>query len=329
MSKELKLGYVYLLRVYPSNNVPVYKYGKTSRHFPERFKDYKQAQPIILIVLSCRFCDILEKTTLKLIKENYVMRPDIGREYFEGDLNKIKKTVINAYRDHVREYPCSETSDEELTSSTQQDLIEICNAIRQKETFAALSDKISSLKDDIDSIGQIIMCAITIDNRRFLHDMHVAGYDIFGADYEYYLSANASIRCFMQILSPEVVSHGTSTVVEKLLNDEFMSGKVDNDSIKKLIAEQILNYDHDKFKKYIKYYKGDHNDFKNDIAEEYRELYFEVNNTDNDSVDADALDTDEMLIREAIDMKMYRNRLRIAKFDRIYRRIRSMLPWAK
>jgi hypothetical protein len=52
---------------------------------------------------ACLNCDDLEKQLLKLFREKYVSRVDIGREYFEGDgpqmMFDINETIrLEAYR---------------------------------------------------------------------------------------------------------------------------------------------------------------------------------------------------------------------------------------
>ncbi len=89
------MGYIYLLQVYPNNKDKIYKLGRTNRDFVCRYKEYKHAS--IELVLKCpqvRKCEEAEKDLLKQFRGSYVERRDLGNEYFEGDVEDMKKTIM-------------------------------------------------------------------------------------------------------------------------------------------------------------------------------------------------------------------------------------------
>lgn len=271
----MKLGYVYLLQVYPAGTKQVYKYGKTARHFTERFKDYKQAQPIILLVLSCKYCDKLEKETLKLIKEQFTMRPDIGREYFEGDLNKIKKTIINKYREHVREHPCIEETDNEVTD--KDTVLDFINGTTNNMTESIVLSIGKILEGGEITAEELAKVAMTVDNRRFLRYLSDEGYDIFGNDFENYFNAPTEMKIFIKTLLPSTIklppSASNKKIVERLLNDHRTGDLVDNDTIKWYLEMCVFNYEYENFKLVFEKYKGSMDDFEELIPKDELHWY--------------------------------------------------------
>lgn len=76
----------------------VYKVGMTQKENHERFKGYPKGF-ILLFQMICNNCKNMEKKVIKLFKENFKLRKELGNEYFEGEyknmINLIYSTIQN------------------------------------------------------------------------------------------------------------------------------------------------------------------------------------------------------------------------------------------
>lgn len=109
-------NYIYLLqeREFIKTKEPVYKVGMTTKENHKRFNQYPKGS-ILLIQLICNNCKNIEKHIIKLFKEQFKHRKDIGNEYFEGDYHimidviyctiknesTIQEDSINNEEDHI------------------------------------------------------------------------------------------------------------------------------------------------------------------------------------------------------------------------------------
>jgi len=191
------------------------------------------------------------------------MRPDIGREYFEGDLNKIKRTIINAYRDHVRENPCvNDTMDSTKIEVPDVDVIN--EFIRSSsEMTNVMSEKIKQTVEAGDVLADdLTKVAMQTENRRFMRYLHDAGYDIFGDTYENYFAAPQGMRTFIRTLLPKTITLTTGKkFIERLLDDEHTAELLDQSTIKLYLDMCVYNYEYENFKKYYGRYVGSMSDF--------------------------------------------------------------------
>ena len=104
--------YIYLLqeREFIKTNEIIYKVGKTKQENLKRLHNYPNGSKLIFQSV-CNNCDICEKNILKEFREQFILKKDIGNEYFEGDyikmleiiykicfnsLNKIDDTLLEA-----------------------------------------------------------------------------------------------------------------------------------------------------------------------------------------------------------------------------------------
>lgn len=90
----MKIEYIYLLqeREFVKTNEHIFKIGKTKQENNKRFLQYPK-RSILLLQSSCNDCDILEKKIIKLFKQKYIHKKDIGNEYFEGNYKLMKKDI--------------------------------------------------------------------------------------------------------------------------------------------------------------------------------------------------------------------------------------------
>lgn len=87
-------SYIYLLREREFVNAGknIYKLGKTKQEPYNRLKSYPKDSEWIL-VRQVRDCDSLERELLKIFKKKYVLKKDIGREYFEGNRHEMMNDI--------------------------------------------------------------------------------------------------------------------------------------------------------------------------------------------------------------------------------------------
>lgn len=88
-------GYIYLIREreFVRMKEDVYKIGR-SKHFEKRFASYPKDSEI----LACAFLPDQfrgERKVIETFDKQFQQREDIGREYYEGDRNKILKEFLH------------------------------------------------------------------------------------------------------------------------------------------------------------------------------------------------------------------------------------------
>ena len=88
-------NYVYLIRerefIRTSENI--YKLGKTTQVPNSRLQGYPKKSEVLLFI-DVLDCHKTEKVLISEFDERFTHRFDIGREYYEGDLNLMKRTFF-------------------------------------------------------------------------------------------------------------------------------------------------------------------------------------------------------------------------------------------
>lgn len=139
-------GYIYLIitREFLRQKSSVFKFGFTS-NILKRVASYPKGS---LLILSQFVHDArgIETTMLKALRENFIQRIDIGREYFEGDVNNItaliNKRLISDDRINLFKSPVEETSDVmEETSDAMEETLDV------NDTDVIISLFVNSHKD--------------------------------------------------------------------------------------------------------------------------------------------------------------------------------------
>lgn len=94
--------YVYFIheREFLLAKKPVYKLGKTTQWNCRRLQDYPKGSALIL-VWRVPDCHATERALIAEFDARYKKRADIGAEYYEGDVNKMKSTFLRI----VQTYP--------------------------------------------------------------------------------------------------------------------------------------------------------------------------------------------------------------------------------
>lgn len=84
---------IYLIQIFSDNPKKVYKIGRTSRDFSDRFREYKNTCPSTISVRPCIDSKNAEKDLLMIFKSTFTRRSDLGNEYFEGNVHKMDKAI--------------------------------------------------------------------------------------------------------------------------------------------------------------------------------------------------------------------------------------------
>jgi hypothetical protein len=91
--------YIYLLqeREFIKSNENVYKIGKTKQENLKRIGNYPIGT-ILLFQIICNDCDTNEKELIKIFRNKYESRKDIGNEYFKGNYNDMIDDIYSYIR---------------------------------------------------------------------------------------------------------------------------------------------------------------------------------------------------------------------------------------
>ena len=99
--------YIYLLqeREFIRTNDNVYKVGMTTKENYERFRQYPKGS-VLLFQMICNNCKNIEKLVLKIFRETFKQRKDIGNEYFEGEYKGMIDIIYLTIKDENAENVC-------------------------------------------------------------------------------------------------------------------------------------------------------------------------------------------------------------------------------
>ena len=91
-----KHNFVYLIREreFIRLDENVYKLGKTTQLPNSRLQGYPKSSQIVLFI-DVFDCHTTEKKLISAFDSLFINRKDIGREYYEGELNAMKRTFFN------------------------------------------------------------------------------------------------------------------------------------------------------------------------------------------------------------------------------------------
>lgn len=94
-SKSPEKGYIYLLREreFINCNRELYKIGRTGHHVNQRLGKYPKSSELFIVIQVDNQL-LAESTLLRKFRKEFDNRTEIGAEYFEGDLTKMKEIII-------------------------------------------------------------------------------------------------------------------------------------------------------------------------------------------------------------------------------------------
>jgi hypothetical protein len=94
IEEERETNYIYLIieREFRKTRENIFKVGMTKQKNDKRFKQYPKDSKLLFQMI-CKDCKNIEKQIIKLFKEKFKHRNDIGNEYFEGDYKIMIDTI--------------------------------------------------------------------------------------------------------------------------------------------------------------------------------------------------------------------------------------------
>lgn len=221
------MEYVYLLRVFAGAKDNIFKYGRTARHFPERFKEYSKVNPIIVMVLACQQSNLLEKRTLKQIRERFVQRPDLGREYFEGPIDDIKNIVLNEYDGHNEDWPIGQGSTKTEIPVSSLDPEDFSWYIRDNlGDKKKLRESFKERSELADGLPEVLVTCPTENDRMFL---------------SIHLKEKNNIK--------------GQSIIRQALRDPLICRRISDESLVDYLRELVIRFDYMGYRESIKLYE--------------------------------------------------------------------------
>ena len=91
----INIGYIYLLREreFIKSSENIYKIGYTNQIPNKRFNGYPRDSELLLLE-KINSANEYEKILLKIFKQEFINRKDIGHEYFEGNKNYMCNIIL-------------------------------------------------------------------------------------------------------------------------------------------------------------------------------------------------------------------------------------------
>ena len=144
--------YIYLLqeREFINSNSNIYKIGKTEQENLKRFKNYPNDSKLFLHI-TCKNCHICEKDILKIFREQFIQKKEIGNEYFEGCYMKMMKIIFSYIENEKDEIQVENIKIENEKIKVEKEKIKVeKDKIKvEKEKIKVEKDKIKIEKDKI------------------------------------------------------------------------------------------------------------------------------------------------------------------------------------
>jgi len=159
-------SYIYLLqaREFINTKQNIYKLGKSRQENLGRFKQYPKGSKLI-IQLECENCDINEKALIKIFKESFKQRTDIGTEYFEGNPDEMRKIICHYINNEIKNDVIhnENTNEMEKTQIDDDNFDEFNQKI--KETFNKKQPYIIKKYEDYKKISTSTIQSIIITDK--------------------------------------------------------------------------------------------------------------------------------------------------------------------
>ena len=132
------MNYIYLIqeREFIKTQENIYKIGMTTKENHTRFKQYPKNSTLLLQIV-CDNCKKMEKEITKLFEQKFMIRKDIGREYFQGDYKLMINYICNMIKNE-QEY--DETEKESIDEIKENNVETHLHIIRTCEEFLEYTD---------------------------------------------------------------------------------------------------------------------------------------------------------------------------------------------
>ena len=146
-----KCGYIYLIheREFIKTGENIFKIGKTEQETNTRVKSYPKNSELLIQIKSLN-CHTDEKELIQFFTKKYIIRHDIGNEYFEGNsidmVNDIYQKIVSNIDELKAKNEQMEQNNEELQSQNEKIQSQNKQLLNQNEE---LTIYISKLKEDL------------------------------------------------------------------------------------------------------------------------------------------------------------------------------------
>ena len=98
--------YVYIIQIREFLGTNIYKIGRTKQECLKRVCSYPKGT-ILVLQVACKDCEKIEREVINVFKSNYMLRQDLGNEYFEGEKKSMMidmfDIVMNEGKEDVKE----------------------------------------------------------------------------------------------------------------------------------------------------------------------------------------------------------------------------------
>jgi len=116
-------NYIYLLqeREFIKTKENVYKVGMTKKENHKRFNQYPKGS-VLLFQMICNDCNNIEKSVIKIFKNIFIQRKDIGNEYFEGDYKYMIDIIFLAIKNDKNKIKLGdENNDDKINENNENE----------------------------------------------------------------------------------------------------------------------------------------------------------------------------------------------------------------
>ena len=216
----MNIGYIYLLqeREFVRTKENIYKVGMTTKENHKRFAGYKKGY-IILFQMSCKNVKNIEKKIIKLFKETFEWRKDLGNETFGGDhksmMDKIYLTIKDEEQDNNEdEVEHGEEQEEEAEEEEAEEEEAEEEANRLKLVYEEVCKVFNDYKNDesfkgnkkyikISKVGNEYI--VYYINPKLNHTSKIYEYDDFICMYEININVGDELQYFHKLISKKIV----------------------------------------------------------------------------------------------------------------------------
>jgi hypothetical protein len=166
------MNYIYLLqeREFLKTNESIYKIGRTAQYYETRLSQYPKGSKTIL-VKKCNNCYSMETRLLKDFRAKFINRTDIGKEYFEGDVEEMINIITTVLEeDEGYDEEDDEDAEEKIKKpffecdDCKQNFVSNFNKIRHQKTckvaktssFSLLQKRFEEQLEEIQKLNEEI-----------------------------------------------------------------------------------------------------------------------------------------------------------------------------
>ena len=264
MSNDKKCShYIYLLqeREFIKTKENVYKVGRTEKENHSRFNQYPKGS-VLLFQMICNDCKNIERQIIKLFKEKFIRKKDIGNEYFEGNFQLMIDIIYSTIRNETKITDISSTNDDKNSENTETEYTITDTSSSNDDEKNSENTETEYKKTDADNIKEYIKRVFRCENIDNIDmPLYLTGDQYMDKDYNnIWIDKenfnNGNIDEVIKIKTNKMFQILTKNQKKRILNDSlgrhYIITSYDewimfNDSVKKVI---ITNKQGDGYLKY-------------------------------------------------------------------------------